>query len=72
MTNDTIAHKWYGATSCTQKYGTQAEEGGSLYNEFGGGNWICPDIEDFELENNPALYTTGNGTSLVMVVNTCQ
>ena len=32
--------------------------------------WICPDVEDFSLFNDPDTFT--NGRDMVMVVNQCE
>ena len=39
--------------------------------EFINDAWICPDVADITIENNPPLYQAGNGYSFVLVVNTC-
>ena len=33
---------------------------------------MCPDISDITVDNNPILYSSGNGTSFTMVANTCE
>ena len=43
-----------------------------IADEFADGNWICPDIDQFQILNDPWLYKFSNGTNFVMVVNTCQ
>jgi len=39
--------------------------------EFEDDSWVCPDIESITVNNNPSLFTTGNGTSFYLIVNTC-
>ena len=43
----------------------------TMNTEFAGNQWICPDIDEFSVNNNPYLYKYGKGTNLVMVVNDC-
>ena len=43
----------------------------ALNDEFSGVDWICPDVSNFKVNNNPWLYDYGAGTNFVMVVNTC-
>ena len=32
--------------------------------------WICPDVDEYTLWNNPNAYVSG--TNIVMVVNSCE
>ena len=43
-----------------------------MESEFSDGNWICPDIKNFTINNEPELYKKGDGTSLNFVVNSCE
>ena len=36
------------------------------------GQWVCPDVANITLMNNPSLYTAGDGTEFIMVVNDCE
>ena len=38
-------------------------------NEFSQGTWICPDVSEITIYNNPFLFE--NGRNFVMVINDC-
>jgi len=64
--------KWHGAVRCNEKYSDKVLEGtdgrsGELEDDL----WICPDVDEFSVQNNPANFRTGNGTSFNLVVNSC-
>jgi hypothetical protein len=43
----------------------------SVASEFNDSGWICPDIDSFQVNNDPWNYKEGPGNALVMTVNTC-
>ena len=36
-----------------------------------GYKWVCPDIDEIEIQGNPWLQSEQEGTGLVMVINDC-
>lgn len=44
---------------------------GDLINEFDQDWWICPDVKNITVLNNPALFDTGNGTDFYLTVTDC-
>ena len=56
---------WYSTKKCKDVYVDDTSEIG--YN-----NWICPDVANITLHNNPVQYRTGNGQSFNLVVKTCK
>ena len=53
---------------CKDIYADRMDEA-FFENEFSQGEWICPDISEITIFNNPFLFE--NGRNFVMVVNDC-
>lgn len=69
---------WANTTACTNyasdAYPSSAEyidaQFGNLSSE-GSSIWVCPDVEELQVYNNPSLDPQSDGRSFVMVINTC-
>lgn len=71
-----ITRTWLNTTRCEDFYAERMDPQSPTYDasiarEFGVTGWICPDIESYEVNNDPWLYREGPGKNLVMVVNKC-
>ena len=69
MVNGQLSTKWFNSVSCSQRY-KDIDTLNDISIEFTSG-WVCPDVSEIELDNNPVVFTAGNGTSFVFVANKC-
>ena len=69
MVNDKLSIQWHNSTLCNEFY-NEIDIHMSVDAEYGQ-PWACPDISNLTLDNNPTMYTKGNGTSFIMVANAC-
>ena len=61
---------WYESIRCNQLFAKQISKGEKFYvNEFSNDAWICPNISEINLLNNPFLFPTGK--NFVAIVNDC-
>ena len=68
------ATKWYPAVLCSDLYPETGEYGDIYAAEFppiSKYNFLCPKVDTINISNDPYLFTYGNGTNFVMVVNEC-
>lgn len=66
----TIEFHFYPAARCKDIYAPEIESGNDFYrDEFSADGWICPDIRNIPVFNNPFIFDSG--TNFVMVVNDC-
>ena len=63
MTDGTVVEKWYGSKPCNEIYQNETEVSDS--------KWICPDVDNIEVLNNPNIYKKRNGNSFSLVVVEC-
>ena len=70
MVDGDVRSAWYSATTCRGLY-QNSENWDRLKGEFNSDNWICPDVKNITVHNNPELYRDGDGQSFFMVVNNC-
>ena len=72
--DENIQREFVGAVPCSEKY--KDSDSNTIQIEFGGdttpNRWICPDVEDIKVDNDPFLFTYGTAASFVMVVNDCE
>jgi len=65
-----IDFHFFPAARCKDIYAPEIESGSDFYQEeFSAGGWICPDIRNITVFNNPFIFDSG--TNFVMVVNDC-
>ena len=58
------------AIKCNELYASQIASNDDFYaTEFADDAWICPDVKEIEIYNNPFLFDTG--ANFVMTVNDC-
>ena len=67
----TTTIKWYPAVRCVDYYHINKTDDPTIQLELSSDTWICPEIDSFEINNDPIMYKYGNGTSFNMVVNAC-
>lgn len=48
------------------------ESDSAVAQEFALDDWICPDVNEISVRNNPTLYPAVGGAEFVLVVNTCE
>ena len=70
MINSTKTIQWHESKRCNQLY-TDEELHIDVSTEFNF-DWVCPNIRKIEVDNNPILFESGDGTAFVMVANACQ
>ena len=73
MDNGTVSIQWHGAVRCNEMYKDEIErkkDGIDL--ELSDDYWICPDVDEILLHNNPDTYLTGYGKNFNLVINSCQ
>ena len=62
---------WYPSIRCNQLFAKQIENGEKFFvNEFSSDAWICPDVSEIKMLNNPFLFAKGK--NFVSVVNDCK
>ena len=78
MIDGVLNNTWVSAKYCTDlisnssfDYDVILEQINSELNNKTSG-WICPDVENITVTNNPSVFAAGNGTEFVMVVNSCK
>lgn len=52
-------YTFYDAVQCSDFYASQIETDPFFANEFSGEGWICPDVKDITVLNNPFLFDFG-------------
>ena len=57
--------KWHNAQFCNLQEALKDDT------EVKSDSWICPDVQNIEVYNNPLTYRSNNGTSFNLVVQTC-
>lgn len=63
-------YKFFPAARCKDIYAAEISAGNDFYTEeFGDGNWICPDVRQITIQNNPFIFDSGSNFN--MVVNDC-
>jgi len=68
---DNFSFNFVKAARCKDVYADEiaADKDSIFALEFSNPEWICPDVQSFEIYNNPFLFKTGR--NFVMVVNDC-
>lgn len=74
--NPKMTSNFVPAVRCQDYYADKIDPNSESYSptierEFKDPNWICPNVTDFYLLNNPLMLHTVGGTNFVMVVNPC-
>lgn len=70
---ENLTQQWHSAVFCDQFYkAPHIVNGVDISIELASQDWICPDVTDITVLNNPTLYTSGNGIEFVMIVNDCE
>ena len=73
LDDQNYSKKWYSSKLCKDFYQAPYEINGvSIKDEIVMSQWVCPDVANITLMNNPSLYTEGDGTEFIMVVNDCE
>ena len=68
-----MTQQWHSSVFCDQFYeAPHIVNGVDISEEIASQDWICPDVTDITVLNNPTLYTSGSGIEFVMVVNDCE
>jgi len=67
---DTINFNFVNAVRCLDLYATEITESTFYMEEFGDKAWICPNLRNIDVLNNPFLFSKGR--NFVMVVNDCE
>jgi len=67
---DTVDVTWLNTVRCRDFYKDKNID--SYDAEFMSDFWVCPDIENFVIQNNPSTYVLRAGSSLNMVINKCK
>ena len=64
--------EWHDAIRCRDKYKDRIDrKQDGIDDEFRSDYWICPDIDEIALQNNPATYQTGNGQNFNLMITSC-
>ena len=63
--------KWFNSISCKEKYKDSFAEDLIKKDEFYNEDWMCPDIDDFQILYNTDFYARC-GENFHMVINTCE
>lgn len=64
--------EWHDAIRCRDKYKDRIDrKQDGIDDEFRSDYWICPDIDEIALQNNPATYQTGNGQNFNLIITSC-
>ena len=64
-----IKYRYFPAIQCNQLYAREIEESDFFRTEFSNDGWLCPNVPEIEIFNNPFLFE--DGSNFVAIINDC-
>lgn len=67
--HDHLHTQWYEGIRCSELYAEEMKVDKFFADEFKDPTWICPNVRNITIYNNPFLFSTGQ--NFVAVINNC-
>ena len=64
-----VKYRYFPVIKCNQLYAREIEESEFFKTEFSNDSWLCPNVSEIEIFNNPFLFE--DGSNFVVVINDC-